>query len=274
MFRFRKNKPLDEYNFCLLDTNFISTILKSNFVDNTTDKQITQTLLKSYINPKDNIICISADTIKELHRKNEIFEQFKKCNNIFKFYILHSFAKIIELEIKGGIIKKEDLLLAKKHKQIKRILNDKNLIKILEKTTEGDKGIAEDMLNLYKIYKTKESDGKTKTEIEKEVIEDANKAILRCYCATEKEITEKRYPARFTLIRNQLFKLEKARGRYNIKDALSDANDAIICITAPYVDKIFTDRSQKKFLERQKLQHRLDSNIEVYSLRDIKEKSQ
>ena len=264
----RKNQ-LDECKFCLLDTNFVSDILEYHFGNKIIDRERTQTLLKSYINPKDNIICISVDTIKELQRKNEIFEQFKKCNNIFKFYILHSFAKIIELEIKGGIIKKENLLLVKKHKQIKRILNDKNLIKILEKTKEGDEGVAEDMLNLYKMYKTKERDGKTKTEIEKEVIEDANKAILRCYCATEKEITEKRYPARFTLIRNQLFKLEKVRGRYNIKDALSDANDSIICVTAPYMDKIFTDKSQKKFLERQKSEHRLNSNIEVYSPRDI-----
>ena len=33
----------------------------------------------------------------------------------------------------------------------------KTYIKILEKTKEGDEGVAEDMLNLYKMYKTKES---------------------------------------------------------------------------------------------------------------------
>ena len=73
------------------------------------------------------------------------------------------------------------------------------------------------------------------------------KTISKNYCVTEKETTDKRYPTRFTLIRNQLFKLEKARGKYNKKDALSDANDSMICAIAPYMDKIFTDRSQKNF---------------------------
>ena len=265
----RKNQ-LHKYNFCLLDTNFISTILKSKFTDKTIDRERTQTLLKKYINPKDNIICISPHTIKELQYDDKVFDQFKKIFNIFPFIILHSFAEIIKLETKGRITKKEKLILTPIHRfmsfDLLDILEHKDTIKILEKTKENDEGIAEDTLDKYREYINLEGDDRKKKSNAWKI---TKKAIAEQYGVDETDVNHKKYPARVIFARNQIFKFCNATGKYDEEKALSDANDVMICAVAPYVNKIFTEASQAEFLNQIKRQGMLGSNIEIYPLGDI-----
>ena len=49
---FKIRSKLDKYNFCLLDTNFVSTILKSDFPDKIIDKERTQAPVQEIYKPK------------------------------------------------------------------------------------------------------------------------------------------------------------------------------------------------------------------------------
>ena len=271
---FKIRSKLDKYNFCLLDTNFVSTILKSDFPDKIIDKERTQALFKKYINPKDNIICISPHTIKEL-QYNKVFDQFKKIFNIFPFIMLHSFAEIIELETKGHITKKEKLILTPIHRfmsfDLLDILEHKDTIKILEKTKENDEGIAEDTLDKYREYINLEGDDRKKKSNAWKI---TKKAIAEQYGVDETDVNHKKYPARVIFARNQIFKFCNATGKYDEEKALSDTNDLMIYAVSPYMDKIFAEASQADFLNQIKRQGMLGSNIEIYPLGDIIQKSQ
>ena len=196
-----------------MDTNFVSTILKSDFPDKIIDKERTQALFKKYINPKDNIICISPHTIKEL-QYNKVFDQFKKIFNIFPFIMLHSFAEIIELEKKGHITKKEKLILTPIHRfmsfDLLDILEHKDTIKIFEKTKENDEGIAEDTLDKYREYINLEGDDRKKKSNAWKI---TKKAIAEQYGVDETDVNHKKYPARVIFARNQIFKFCNATGQ-------------------------------------------------------------
>ncbi len=254
---------LDKYNLCLLDTNFISTIVKSQ-LNKSSDIRITRELLKQHIKPANNIICVSPTTIKELRRNDQIYSEFKIFFEIFPFCILYSFDEIINLEKTSNNITKEDLILTSisrfKNYNLSDVLDNEKVIKILEQTREWDKLIAKDEIGFYRQSKFITKD---------KLLKDSINRIAHQYGIEVECITSERYPARLLFIHNQIFQFKNSN-TYDEKIAISNANDRIICAATPYMDKVFIENRQAEFLNQMKKQGILNQKIEIYTMRDIK----
>ena len=255
---------LNKYKFCLLDTNFVSMLSKSSFNGKEVEKKKSKELLLKHIGLPDNLICMSVQTIKEISRNDEAYSAFKFFFKTFPFCILHSFDVIINLEKVSNNITKENLVLKyfppfSEHILL-NFLDNESFIKVLIQSKEWDKSIARDEIEFHRQNKFITKD---------RLIKDGVNRIAQQYDTDVECITNERYPARLLLIHNQIFQFKNSN-TYDEKVALSNANDRMICVATPYVNKIFTENKQAGFLNQMKKQGILNHKIEIYTMRDIR----
>ena len=258
-------KELSKNKFCLLDTNFVSILAKSKLVGKEKEKETSKELLLKHINPADNIICITWQTIKEISKNDEVYSGFKIFSDSFPFHVLYQFDYIINLEMQKNDIKREDLIeiptSGSTGFSLLDVLNDEDFVHRLKNTKESDPGIAKDMLETHKRYIRMSGSQRIKRE---KILENTKRSIAKKCGVDEKDVTHKNYPARLMLIESQIFKICNASRAYNEQKALSDSNDIMIYTSSPYMDKIFAEGNQAELLNQFVHQGELNPKIDIY----------
>ena len=241
---------------CLLDTNFVSEILKGKSASRSSEqKELSEKIsLKIYKNKCTP--AISMQTIFELSKNKEIFELFENVFSLHNFYILKNWRELAfeTSEERGDFI---ECLCSKDNNKLKEMLESGMIDEGLRIARESEDDVKKDMEDKMDVYK------KCKFTDEQILEKTVEKYIEEHGLKKEDVPTMPIY----LFLHHEIFILKNSS-----KDkVLNDIRDAqILSCALKIVDMVCTDNAQKEFIKQMKEKDLVRENLEVYAIKDIR----
>ena len=278
LFNFLKNKQrrknskiVSQCNFCLLDTNFVSEFLKVS-TDNdlrSVDPDFGKKMIGRFISPESNNAVFPAQVVGEIKKNKGVYKEFLRVFSFFPAFILKNFGDIISHEVRSGKMEKEDLVMFLSSSSGGMTISD-----LMERDevkgwfTSGMVGADDFKLKRF-MEEVKKNFKNGNSSVERMLESCKNDVAVRQGVSVDL-ITPDRCPGLFCFWYNILFKIQNAPDNYGDR-SLSDIKDVIILsVFLPYVQKVFTDRSQKEFVEQMQKKGLVPKDLKVYMLSDVR----
>lgn len=264
-----------EYKLCLLDTNAISELLRNKLT-------IGKNIATKFLN-EGYLFCYAIQTIGELLKAPDIFDEFFEYINILPSFLLKNYNQLLDDEIKSYpaynlekpfLFAFTSSIYSDFNAKMKTFIQAGKMRQFFENEENDRLETLDSILNAAKEWPP-DNGQYTKKEIE----EWAEIVVWKHLMLTDRKFFDYQYKNLNHIIDYRKFQswlmisyvafykyyLNKMR-----RPKLNDINDILITCALPYIDAIISENDLCEILRQIQVKHNFIKNLEIMKLKDFK----